>query len=86
MDERTHDLLVEPATSSTGPSAGPTSAHASPISPAPSNAAPARPRADRPGRLPTEDLQEAAIKLEADHPALAGALRRAVDVLGSVGL
>ena len=33
-----------------------------------------------------EDLQEAAIKLEADHPALAGALRRAVDLLGSVGL
>ena len=34
----------------------------------------------------TEDLQEAAVKLEAEHPALAGALRRAVDVLGSVGL
>ena len=33
-----------------------------------------------------EDLQEAAVKLEADHPALAGALRRAVDLLGSVGL
>ena len=33
-----------------------------------------------------EDLHEAAIKLEADHPALAGALRRAVDLLGSVGL
>ena len=34
----------------------------------------------------TEDLHEAAVKLEADHPNLAGALRRAVDVLGSVGL
>ena len=34
----------------------------------------------------TEDLHEAAVKLEAEHPALAGALRRAVDLLGSVGL
>lgn len=33
-----------------------------------------------------EDLQEAAVRLEADHPRLAGALRRAVDVLGGMGL
>ena len=33
-----------------------------------------------------EELQEAAVRLEAEHPALASALRRAVDVLGSVGL
>jgi hypothetical protein len=33
-----------------------------------------------------EDLQEAAVRLEADHPHLAGALRRAVDVLGGMGL
>jgi hypothetical protein len=34
----------------------------------------------------TEDLREAAVKLEADHPGLAGALRRAVDLLGGIGL
>ena len=34
----------------------------------------------------TEDLQEAAVQLEANHPALAGALRRAVDVFGALGL
>ena len=34
----------------------------------------------------SENLHEAAIKLEADHPALAGALRRAVDVLAAIGL
>jgi hypothetical protein len=33
-----------------------------------------------------EDLQEAAVKLEADHPHLAGALRRAVDLLGGIGI
>lgn len=33
-----------------------------------------------------EDLREAAVRLEADHPHLAGALRRAVDVLGGMGL
>ena len=33
-----------------------------------------------------EDLQEAAVRLEADHPHLAGALRRAVDVLAGMGL
>ena len=33
-----------------------------------------------------EDLREAAVRLEADHPRLAGALRRAVDVLGGMGL
>ena len=33
-----------------------------------------------------EDLREAAVRLEADHPALAGAVRRVVDLLGSVGL
>lgn len=34
----------------------------------------------------TEDLREAAVRLEADHPGLAGALRRAVDLLGGIGL
>ena len=34
----------------------------------------------------SENLHEAAVKLEADHPALAGALRRAVDVLAAIGL
>jgi len=34
----------------------------------------------------TEDLHEAAVRLEADHPTLAGALRRAVDLLGGIGL
>lgn len=34
----------------------------------------------------TEDLQEAAVQLEANHPALASALRRAVDVFGALGL
>lgn len=33
-----------------------------------------------------EDLREAAVRLEADHPHLAGALRRAVDILGGMGL
>lgn len=33
-----------------------------------------------------EDLQEAAVRLEAEHPHLAGALRRAVDALGGMGL
>jgi len=33
-----------------------------------------------------EDLHEAAVRLEAEHPRLADVLRRAVDVLGSVGL
>ena len=33
-----------------------------------------------------EDLREAAVKLEADHPALARTLRRAVDLFGSIGL
>lgn len=33
-----------------------------------------------------EDLQEAAVRLEADHPRLAGAIRQAVDVLGGMGL
>ncbi len=33
-----------------------------------------------------EDLVEAAVKLEADHPRLAGALRRAADLLGGIGL
>lgn len=33
-----------------------------------------------------EDLREAAVRLEADHPHLAGALRRAVDVLAGMGL
>jgi hypothetical protein len=34
----------------------------------------------------TEDLQEAAVQLEVNHPALAAALRRAVDVFGALGL
>jgi len=34
----------------------------------------------------TEDLHEAAVRLEAEHPDLAGALRRAVDILGGIGL
>lgn len=34
----------------------------------------------------SENLHEAAVKLEADHPALAGALRRAVDVFAAIGL
>jgi hypothetical protein len=34
----------------------------------------------------SENLHEAAVKLEADHPALATALRRAVDVLAAIGL
>ncbi len=33
-----------------------------------------------------EDLVEAAVKLEADHPRLAGALRRAADLFGGIGL
>jgi hypothetical protein len=33
-----------------------------------------------------EDLREAAVRLEADHPRIAGVLRRAVDVLGGMGL
>jgi hypothetical protein len=33
-----------------------------------------------------EDLVEAAVKLEADHPRLAGALRKAADLLSGMGL
>lgn len=33
-----------------------------------------------------EELNEAAIRLEADHPTLAGVLRRALDLLGGIGL
>jgi hypothetical protein len=33
-----------------------------------------------------EDLHEAAVRLEADHPGLADALRRAIDLLGGIGL
>jgi uncharacterized alpha-E superfamily protein len=33
-----------------------------------------------------EDLHEAAVRLEADHPRLAGVLRQAVDLFGGIGL
>lgn len=33
-----------------------------------------------------EELREAAVRLEAEHPRLAGVLRRAVDLLGGIGL
>jgi hypothetical protein len=33
-----------------------------------------------------ESLQGAAVRFEADHPALGGAIRRAVDALGAAGI
>lgn len=33
-----------------------------------------------------EDIHEAAVRLEADHPRLASAVRRAADLLGGIGL
>lgn len=33
-----------------------------------------------------EDIHEAAVRLEADHPRLASAVRKAADLLGGIGL
>lgn len=33
-----------------------------------------------------EDIHEAAVRLEADHPRLASAVRRAADLLGGIGI
>lgn len=33
-----------------------------------------------------EDIRQGAVKFESDHPKLADALRRAVDLLGGIGL
>jgi len=34
----------------------------------------------------SEDIHEAAVRLEADHPRLASAVRRAADLLGGIGI
>ncbi len=48
--------------------------------------------AEQPGTLGASDaslpqrLEQVAVQFEADHPALAGSVRRIVDLLGAVGI
>ena len=44
------------------------------------------PVADAPPQPPAEALEGAAVRLEAEHPGLAGAVRAVVDALGKAGI
>ena len=87
MDDRTHGLLEELRTAIDDLDAGHGDReHVAQLAGAVERRLQAEAELDDDDDTLAEDLREAAVRLESDHPGLAGALRRAVDVLAGMGL